>query len=59
MASTISTTITARIPNEDAAALRDQAARFGLSPSKAIAALIRGAVLIEQLHEAEDGPARP
>jgi len=48
MASTITTTITARIPNEEAAAFREQARRHGLAPSQAACALIRGAVYYEQ-----------
>lgn len=48
MSSTVTTTIAARIPNADAAAFRRQAARYGLTPSRAIEALVAGALAVEQ-----------
>lgn len=48
MPSTISTPLSARVPNEQAAAFRRQAARFGLTPSMALATLVAGALIIEQ-----------
>lgn len=48
--STITTVVAARMPNELAADFRRQAARFGLTRSEALAALVAGAVAV-------DGPA--
>ena len=46
--SSTTTVIGVRVPNEQAAAFRRQAARFGLTPSGAAAALVAGALAIEQ-----------
>lgn len=52
MASSITTTITTRLANKDAEAIRAQAARFGLRPSQAVAALIESAVDYERQRQA-------
>lgn len=61
MSSTTTTPIAARIPNEHAAAFRRQAARYGLTPSKAIATLVAGALAIEadQEHTGQRPGERP
>ena len=48
MASTTTTAIGVRIPNAELAALRDQASRFGLTASSAVAALVAGALAVER-----------
>jgi hypothetical protein len=47
MASTVSEPVTARIAKSKAAAFRRQAARYGLTPSSAIAALVEAALAVE------------
>ena len=47
MPSTVTTPVAARIPNELVEPFRQQAQRFGLTPSRAVAALIEGALLVE------------
>lgn len=61
MPSTITSPISARVPNEQLAAFREQAARYGVTPSMAIATLVASALIVEQLPpgEAADSEARP
>jgi antitoxin component of RelBE/YafQ-DinJ toxin-antitoxin module len=47
MASTVTTPVAARIPNELVEPFRSQARRFGLTPSQAIATLVAGALAVE------------
>jgi hypothetical protein len=56
--STVTTTIAARVPNAELIAFRRQAARYGLTPSKALAALVAGTLAIERETEAADESER-
>ena len=42
------TVLSARVPAADALAYRDQAARYGLSTSRALALLAKGALVVDQ-----------
>ena len=53
MPSTVSKPITGRVPVEQAAAFRSHAARYGLTTSQAIAALVARANAVEQRYAAE------
>lgn len=52
-----STVVAARLPADEAAQFQDQARRHGLTPSRALQALVEGALLAEQAHDVEAGGA--
>jgi hypothetical protein len=56
--SMVTSTVATRIPNEQVAAFRLQAARYGLTPSRALAALVAGTLAIERETEAADESER-
>jgi hypothetical protein len=56
--STVTTVVAARVPNDEVLAFRRQAARYGLTPSKALAALVAATLAIERETEAADESER-
>ena len=56
MPSTVTTPVATRIPNQYLPAVRDDAARFGLSTSKAVAMIIEGALAERYGVPEEDEP---